>query len=110
MAVIVAPQHADVGPTSTGPVPLAPAAVVLHVEAPRRVLVADDLVHALPELGIRIGREAGADPGVRGLEGVAAVLAQVMAAGRDAEVHAVAIPQDGVHAQSAGARLPLARV
>src|SRR5262245_25896789 len=91
VAVIVAAQHADVGARSAGTVPAAPAAVVLHVEAARRVLVADHLVHALAELRIRIGLESRAHARVRGLEGDAAVLAQVVAAGRDAEMHAVAV-------------------
>ena len=93
-----------------GPAPLGPAAVVLHVEPAGRVVVARDLVDALAELGIRVGVEAGADAVVRRLEGLAAVLAQVVAAGRDAEVHAVAAADDRVHAQAAVAGLPLAGV
>src|SRR5262249_6193330 len=80
------------------------------VEPAWSVLVARDLVHALAELGIRIGREAGADALVRGLERLAAILAHVVAAGRDAQVHAGAVAHDGVQAESAGAWLPLARV
>ena len=90
--------------------PIGPAAVVLHVEPAGRVLVAGDLVHALAELGIGIGREAGADALVRRREGRAAVLAQVVAAGRDAEVHAIPVAQDRVHAEPAVPRLPLAGV
>jgi hypothetical protein len=86
LAVVVAAQHADAG--GAGP-SHRPAAVVLHVEPAGRVLVAGDLVHALAELGVRIGHEAGADALVRGLERLPAVLAQVVAAGRDAEVHAL---------------------
>ncbi len=110
LAVVVAAQHADVRPRPAGSVPFGPAAVVLHVEPAGRVLVAGDLVHALAELGVGIGREAGADALVGRREGLAAVLAQVVAAGRDAEVHAVAVAQDRVHAEPAVARLPLARV
>ena len=51
--------------------------------------MAGDLVYALAELGVRIGLEAGADAPVGGREGLAAVLAQVVAAGRDAEVDAI---------------------
>jgi hypothetical protein len=52
VAVVVAPEHADSRPATARAVPLAPSAVILHVEPPRRILVARDLVHALPELGI----------------------------------------------------------
>ena len=61
LAVVVAAQHADVRPRPAGAGPLRPSAVVLHVEPAGRGVVPDDLVHALAELGIRIGREAGAD-------------------------------------------------
>src|SRR5206468_10241472 len=44
---------------------------------------------------------------VRGAEGRAAVLAQVVPPGRDAEVHAASIAEDGVHAEAAVAGLPL---
>src|SRR5712691_4658493 len=60
LAVIVTAQHADIRSTPAGAVPFGPAAVVLHVEPPGSVLVPRDLVHALAELGIRIGREARA--------------------------------------------------
>ena len=106
MPVVVAAQHADVGPRPAGSGPLRPAAVVLHVEPARRRVVPDDLVHALAELGIRIGCEAGADAGVRRGERLAAVLAQIVSAGRDAEVHAIAVADDRVHAEPAVARLP----
>src|SRR5205814_10159189 len=109
-AVIVAAQRADVRSTPAGPVPFPPAAVVLHVEAPGRVLVPHDLVHALAEFGIRIGRETSADALVGRLEGPAAVLAHVVAAGRDADVHSLAVAQDRVHAQPAVPGLPLAGV
>jgi len=75
-----------------------------------RVLVADDLMHALAELGIRIGREACADALIGGGEGLAAILAHVMAAGRDPQVHAVSIAQNGMHAEPAVAGIPLAGV
>src|SRR5205814_9851718 len=90
--------------------PFGPAAVVLHVESAGRVLVTRDLVHALAELGIGIRHEAGADALVGGREGLAAILAQVMAARRDAEVHTMVIAQDRMHAKTAIARLPLGRV
>jgi len=72
--------------------------------------VARDLVHALAELGVGIGLESGADPLVGRLEGLAAVLAQVVAAGRDAEVHPIAVANDGVQAEPAVARLPFSGV
>src|SRR5262249_34538566 len=105
-AVVVGAQHADVGAPTAGAVPFAPAAVVLHVEPAWRVGMAGDLVDALAELGIRVGREAGADAVVGRLERLAAILAEVMAAGRDAEMDAVAVAQDGVHAQAAVAGVP----
>src|SRR5262249_50698674 len=71
---------------------------------------AGDLVDAVADLGIGVGAEAGADAVVGRLERLAAILAEVMAAGRDAEMDAVAVAQDGVHAQTAVARVPLARV
>src|SRR5947208_2024194 len=108
--VVVGAEHADVRPRASGTVPVGPAPVVLHVETAGRVPVADDLVDALAELRIRIGREASADAGVGRLEGLAAVLAQVVAARGDAEVDPIAVAQDGVQAEPAVSGLPLARV
>ena len=108
--MVVAAQHADVGPRPARPGPIRPSAVVLHVEPAGRVVVPRDLVYALAEFGIRIGRESGADALVGRLERVAAVLAQIVAAGRNTEMHAIAVANDGVHAESAVARLPFARV
>src|SRR5439155_14282412 len=110
LAVVVAAEDADARPGSARAAPFGPAPVILHVEPAGRVRVAGDLVHALAELGIGIGREAGADAFVARLEGLAAVFGEVVAAGRDAEVHAVALAQDGVHAESAVAGLPFASV
>jgi hypothetical protein len=62
--------------------------------------MAGDLVDALAELGIRVGREAGADAIVGCLERLAAILAEVMAAGRDAEMDAVAVAKDGVFSEA----------
>ena len=61
MTVVVAAEHADVGPRSPWSGPFRPTAVILHVEAARRRVVAGNLVHALPEFGIRIRVEAGAE-------------------------------------------------
>ncbi len=47
---------------------------------------------------------------IGGPEYLAAILAQIVAAGRDAEVDAIPIANDRVHAHPAGTRLPLARV
>ena len=69
-----------------------------------------DLVHALTELGIGIGREAGADAFIGRPECFATVLAQIVAAGRNAEVHVIPVANDRVHAEPAIAGLPLARV
>src|SRR5262249_47874725 len=85
-------------------------AVVLDVEPAWRIGMAGDLVDALAELGKRVGREAGADAVVGRLERLAAIFAEVVAAGRDAEMDAVAVAQDGVHAQAAVAGVPFARV
>src|SRR5262249_53806548 len=74
------------------------------------VLVARDLVDALAELGIGVGRETGADAAVRRRKRLAAILAEVVTAGRDAEVHALAFAQDGVHAEPAVAGVPFACV
>src|ERR1044072_152031 len=108
--MVVAAQHADVRPRPASPAPLRPSAVVLHIEAAGRIVVARDLVHALTELGIGIGSEAGADALIGRLERLAAILAQIMAAGRDAEVHAIPVANNRMHAHAAGARLPFARV
>src|SRR5207249_899921 len=109
-AVVVAAQHADVRPRPSGSRPVGPSTVVLHVEPARRGLVAYDLVDALPELRIGVGREAGADTLVGGHEGLPAVLAQIVATGRDAQVHAAPVAHDRVETEPAGPRLPLARV
>jgi hypothetical protein len=84
--------------------------VVLHIQASRRIVVSHDLVHTLAVLGVRIGLKAGADALVGCAERLPAVLAHIVAAGRDAEVHTIAIANDRVHAQTAIARCPLARV
>jgi hypothetical protein len=67
-------------------------------------------VDALTEFRVGVGREAGADAVVRRLEGVAAVLAEIMASGGDPEVDAVAVADDGVHAEAAVAGVPLTGV
>lgn len=92
--MVVAAQHADAGL-------LRVAAVVLQIEAPGRLGVPDNLVHALAELGIRVGVEPGADALVLRLEGLASVLAQVVAAGRDGQMQALAVGDDGVQAEAA---------
>ena len=84
--------------------------MVLHVEPARSVLVPGDFVDALAELRVRVRCEAGPHTFVRRVEGFAAVFAQVMAAGRDAQVHAIAFADDRVHAQAAVAGLPLTGV
>src|SRR5438128_4087760 len=65
---------------------------------------------ALTELGKRIGRKADADSLVRWRERLAAVLAEIVAAGGDAQVHPIPVAQDGVQAEAAVSRLPFARV
>src|SRR5262249_35862544 len=110
MTVVVAAQHADAGARTARAGPVGPAAVILHVEPARRFVGPHDLVDALTELRVRIRRKAGADAVVSRFERLAAVFAQVMSAGRDAEVDAIAVADDRVHAESAAARLPLACV
>src|SRR5262245_41288596 len=106
MTVVVAAQHADVGAGPAGAGKLGPAAVILHVEAAWRVVVPHDLMDALTELRIRIRLKASADAVVCGFERFPAVFAQVVSAGRDAEVYAIAVANDRVHAEAAAARLP----
>ena len=65
---------------------------------------------ALAEFGKGIGSESGADALVSRAKGFASVLGKVVAAGRDAEVHAIAVAEDGVHAQASVAGMPLAGV
>src|SRR5262249_53988130 len=75
-AGVVGARHADVGAPAAGAVPFTPAAVVLHVEPAWRVGMAGDLVNALAEFGIRVGREAGPHAVVGSLERLAAILAE----------------------------------
>ena len=84
--------------------------MVLDVEPAWRVLVARDLVHALAELREGVGHETGADALVGRREARAAVFAQVVAAGRDADVHPLPVAQDRVQAEPAVAWLPPARM
>src|SRR2546427_798577 len=56
------------------------------------------------------GRAAGADTLIGRPECFAAVLAQIVAAGRDAEMDAIPVANDRVHAEPAIAGVPLARV
>ena len=83
---------------------------MLHVEPAGCIIMPRDLVHALAKLGVRIGREPSAHALIGSLERVAAVFAEIVATGRDAEVHAVPITNDRVHAEAAVAGLPLACV
>src|SRR5262249_3700495 len=76
----------------------------------RRFVGPHDLVDALTELWIRIRCEASANAVVGCFERLTAVFAQVVSARRDAQVHAMAVTNDRVHAQSAVAGLPLACV
>src|SRR5262245_31792070 len=108
--MVVAAQHTDVGPRPPRPSPICPSAVVLHVEPAGSGVVTRDLVHALPELGIGIGRKAGTNALIGRPERVAPVVAHIVASGRDAEVHAISIADDRVHAEPTVAWLPLARV
>src|SRR5919201_2035262 len=102
--------HANVRRRPPRSSPICPSAVVLHVEASGCVVVPGDLVHALSVLGIGIGREAGADALIGRPERFAAVLAQIVAASRDTEVHPISVANDRVHAEATVAGLPLARV
>src|SRR5690349_10772760 len=81
VSVVVAAQHTEVGTRSSRPFPFTPAAVVLHIEPARGVVMTRDFVHALAEHGVWIGLETGADASVRRREGLAAVLAQIVPAG-----------------------------
>src|SRR5204863_1105189 len=98
VAVVIAAQHADVGPPPARTIPFSPAPVVLHVKPAGGILVAGDLVDALAELRERIGGKPGTGAFVRRRKRRAAVFAQIMAAGRDAEMHPISVAQDRVHA------------
>src|SRR5207248_10431240 len=102
-AVVVAAHHADARA-------IGEAAVVLQVEPAGRILGAGDLVHALAPLRKRLGSEADADALVGGRERAPAVLAEIVAAGGDAELDALSVGQDGVQAQAARPGTPPARV
>src|SRR6266404_2659029 len=91
VAMVVTAQDADARSRSAGAVPIGPAAMVLHVEPARRVLVTRHLVNALAEFGVRIGRETGPHTFVSRGEGRAPILAQIMTTGRDADVHPISI-------------------
>ncbi len=110
LAVVVAAQHADVGPRPARARPVGPAAVVLHVKPPRRGGVTSNLVHALAELGVGVGSEPGTDALVGRPERDPAVVAHVVAAGGNPHVKPLAIADDRVQAEAAVAWLPLARV
>src|SRR5262245_4996019 len=84
--------------------------MVLHVEPAWGVVVPDDLVHALTEFRVGIGVESGAHTLIAGFEGISTVLAQIVAASRDAEMHPIAVSNDRVHAESTIAGLPLTSV
>src|SRR5262249_28959642 len=72
--------------------------------------MADNLVDALAEFGIRIGRKSSTHSCVGGLECAAAVFAEVVPAGGNAKMNATAVSIDRVQAQAAGAGLPLSGV
>src|SRR5437899_2355508 len=103
VAVVVATQDPDSRVVGK-------AAMVLHVEPAGHVRVTGDLVDALTELDEGIGQETRAHALVCGRECLTSVFANVVATRRDAEMHAVAVAQDCVHAESAVAGLPLACV
>src|SRR5262249_24998709 len=83
-------------------------AVVLHIEPAGGIAVGGDLVDALAEFREGIRHESRGDTLVGGRECLAAIFAEIMAAGRDADVHAITVAHDGVQAETASARLPLA--
>src|SRR5262245_24711174 len=85
-------------------------AVILHIEPARDVGMTGNLVHALTELDVRIRKKTRADSFVSRGECLTTILAQVMTAGGDAEMHPVSIANDGMHAQSTAAGLPLTRM
>jgi hypothetical protein len=73
--------------------------VILHVEPAGRSIVPRDLVHALAELGIGIRREAGAHALIGGPECFATIFAHIVPAGRNAQVHAIPVAKNRVHAE-----------
>src|SRR6185437_10128822 len=110
MAVVVAAQHPNIRALTARAGPVGPSAVVLHVEAAGRILMADYFVNALAKLGIRIRREARPYSPIRRLKRFAAVLTEVVSPGGNADVQAFAVANDRVHAESPTARVPFARV
>src|SRR5262249_49332889 len=78
------------------------------VEPAGRVLMAGNLVHALPKLRIWIGGETGPNAVVGRLEGLSAILGEIMSARRDAHMQTAAIAKNGVHAKTAITGIPLA--
>src|SRR5262245_3413117 len=110
MSVIVAAKYADIRPRATRARPVRPASVVLHVEPSGRCVMPRDLMDALAEFRIGVRLESRADPCVRCLERLTTVFAQIMAARRDAEMDAIAVADDRMHAEAPVARRPLARV
>jgi len=83
--------------------------VILQEEAFRASGMHRDFVHALPELGIFVGHEDGADTAVLRGPGTPAVDGPVDAPGRNCHIHAPAVgwvEHDGVQGQASITRHP----
>src|SRR5882762_6506570 len=91
------------------PRPICPSAVVLHVEPTGRVVGPRDLVNALTELGIGVGREAGADALIGRPECSPPPLTQRGAPCGDPKGPAFPVGKVGVNTGPAFAGFPLAR-
>ncbi len=101
---------ADLVPGVAGVVAAHHVPVLLHEQHVRPRGVHGDAVHAVADLGVRIGDLLRAQAAVDRLPGRAAVVGAERAGGRDRDEHALRIDrveQDRVQAHAARARLPL---
>ena len=90
--MVIAPQDADVRTLPAGAVPIRPTAMILHVQSTGGILVAGDLMDALPKLRKRVRHESSPDSFVGCGERFASVLAQVVASRGNAQVDAMPVP------------------
>src|SRR5213592_2994121 len=101
---------ADLVPRVAGVVRAHHVPMLLHEQHPGPRAVQRDAVHAVADLGGRIGNVLRVQTAVDRLPGLAAVVRAERARGRDRHVHPPGvrrIEQDGVEAHPAGAGLPL---
>src|SRR5687768_12860584 len=100
---------ADVLPAATGVARAVDAAMVLLVERLGLACRHDELVHTLPGLGVRVGREAGSDPAISSLPGGATIFGGERPDRADRDPHPLRVAwmgNDRVADEAARARLP----